>query len=343
MFAPKHQISDVLAELLTQIAVLKERIVSTKVLPKRELFLTRRARMRMIHSSTAIEGNPLDLKDVERVVAGKIVTGTRKQDILEIVNYEAVLKFIDAIETKKEIDWEKTILTIHRLTTQGILPDKESGAYRKGLVYIISRPSNKILYTAPRAKVAVRMMKDLSTWLKKQEKTKISPVMMAAIAHHQFVTIHPFADGNGRTARALATLILYRKGYDIKKMFALEDYYNLDRGSYYLAIRVARAEKDLTSWLEYFAQGFLFELEQVWEQIEGFRIEVKTGKEPVYLSKRQRTILDFISVNGKIYRSDVVDIASISEKTASRELEVLRKDGFIKRKGRGPSTHYLLA
>lgn len=342
MFTPKYQISDVLAELLTQIAVLKEKIISAKVLPKREFFLTRHARMRMIHSSTAIEGNPLDLREVERVVAGKIVTGTRKQDILEVVNYETVLKFIDAIEAKREIDWEKTILTIHRLTTQGILPDKESGFYRKSLVYIIQKPGNKVLYTAPKAKVAVKMMKDLSVWLARQEKSKISPVIMAAIVHHQFVTIHPFVDGNGRTARALATLILYRKTYDIRKMFALEDYYNLDRGRYYLAIRTAREEKDLTSWLEYFAQGFLFELEQVWEQIEDFRVEVKTGKEPVYLSRRQRTILDFISANGKIYRSDVVDIANISEKTASRELEALRKDGFIKRKGKGPSTHYLL-
>jgi Fic family protein len=222
------------------------------------------------------------------------------------------------------------------------LPDKDSGTYRKSLVYIIQRPGNKILYTAPKAKVAVKMMADLSLWLKRQGKAKISPVIMAAITHHQFVTIHPFVDGNGRTARALATLVLYRKGYDIKKMFALEDYYNLDRSQYYQAIRAARKEKDLTSWLEYFAQGFLFELEQVWEQIEDFKVEVETDKEIVYLTKRQRMILDFISANGKIFRSDVVDITSVSEKTASRELDWLRKQGFVKRKGKGPSTHYLI-
>ncbi len=331
-----------LSELLTEIAVLRERIVSAKVLPKREIFLTRRARARMIHSSTAIEGNPLDLKDVEAVMAGKMVVGTMKKDILEVVNYQKVLDYIDKIENKKKVNWEESILQIHKLTTEEILDSSVSGKYRKGPVYIIRRPSNKVIYTAPKAKVANKMMEDFSGWLKKSEVANISPVIMAAIGHHQLVTIHPFIDGNGRTARALATLILYRREYDIKKMFALEDFYNLDRQRYYREIEKARKDKDLTSWLEYFAQGFLFELEQVWEQVEDFRVEVKIGKEAVYLSKRQRRILDFIVVNGKIYRSDVVDISSVSGKTAYRELEWLRKERFIKRKGRGPATYYIL-
>ncbi|MEA3355266.1 MAG: Fic family protein [Patescibacteria group bacterium] len=342
MFEPKYRISEILSELLTEIAVVREKIVSAKVLPKREIFLTRRARARMIHSSTAIEGNPLDLRDVEAVLVGKIVTGTTKKDILEIVNYQEVLEFIDKAEGKKKLEWEKGILEIHRLTTKNILSGKECGKYRKGPVYIIQKPSNKVIYTAPEARVVVKMIKDFSGWLGKVESSNISPVIMAAIGHHQLVTIHPFVDGNGRTARALATLILYRKDYDVKKMFALEDYYNLDRQKYYQEIEKARKEKDLTSWLEYFAQGFLFELEQVWEQVEDFTVEVKAGREAVYLSKRQRRILDFIVVNGRIYRSDVVDITNVSEKTAYRELEVLRKDGFIKRKGKGPATYYQL-
>lgn len=342
MFEPKYRISEVLSELLTEIAVLRERIVSAKVLPKREIFLTRRARARMIHSSTAIEGNPLDLRDVEAVIARKIVTGTNKKDILEVINYQKVLDYIDKIEDKKKINWEDSILQIHKLTTDEILESKVSGKYRKGPVYIIQRPSNKVIYTAPKSEIAIKMMEEFSSWLKKEEVTSVSPVIMAAIGHHQLVTVHPFVDGNGRTARALATLILYRKDYDIKKMFALEDFYNLDRQRYYREIEKARKEKDLTSWLEYFAKGFLLELEQVWEQVEDFTVEIKVSKEAIYLSKRQRRVLDFMVVNGKIYRSDVVDISGVSEKTAYRELEWLRKEGFIKRKGRGPATYYIL-
>jgi len=333
----------VLSELLTKIAVLREKISSAKVLPKREVFLTRKARARMIHSSTAIEGNPLNLRDVEAVMAGKVVTGTTKKDILEVVNYQEVLEFIDKVKNKKRFSWEEGILGIHKITTKDILGGKECGKYRKELVYIIERPSNKIIYTAPKAEVAIKMMKDFSEWLKRVELSNISPVVMAAIGHHQLVTIHPFVDGNGRTARALATLILYRRNYDVKKLFALEDYYNLDRQRYYQEIEKVRKKKDLTGWIEYFAQGFLVELEQVWEQIENFTVEVKTGKEVVYLSKRQRQILDFIAVNGKIYRSDVVDISSVSAKTAYRELEWLRREEFILRRRRGPATYYQLA
>ena len=117
MFEPKYWISEVLSELLTKIAVLREKISSAKVLPKREVFLTRKARARMIHSSTAIEGNPLNLRDVEAVMAGKVVTGTTKKDILEVVNYQEVLEFIDKVKNKKRFSWEEGILGIHKITT----------------------------------------------------------------------------------------------------------------------------------------------------------------------------------------------------------------------------------
>ena len=132
-------------------------------------------------------------------------------------------------------------------------------------------------------------------------------------------------------------------GFDIKKMFALDDYYNRDRQAYYKAIRQARKERNLTSWLEYFSRGLLLELQQVLEKVEHFNRELKTSKEPVYLSKRQREILDFAAMNGKIFRSDAVDIIAVSSKTAYRELEFLRLSGLLKRKGKGPSTHYMLS
>lgn len=186
-------------------------------------------------------------------------------------------------------------------------------------------------------------MNDLYSWLEAEETQKLSPIITAAVIHHQFVTIHPFLDGNGRTTRSWATLVLYRRGWDIKKLFALEDYYNLDRGDYYEAIRRVRQEKDFTSWLEYFAKGFLKELEQALEKIELFSLETKTKQEPVYLSQRQRDILEFVALNSKIFRSDVVDIASVSPKTAYRELEFLRQKGLIKRKGKGSTSHYVFA
>lgn len=342
-FNPAFSITSKLANLLTEIAVCRQKILALKVLPQREIGLIKSARLRMIHSSTAIEGNLLDLREVEAVLAGKNPAVAEHDDITEVQNYEQVLRFIDGLNNQKKINWGKTVLKIHQLTTDKLLPKKDSGHYRTGPVYIIQRPLNKIIYTAPDYKKVPGLMSDLYFWLETEAAKKLSPVIAAAITHHQFVTVHPFIDGNGRTARAWATLVLYYRGWDIKKLFALEDYYNLDRGSYYEAIRRVRREKDLTSWLEYFAQGFLKELEQVLEKMELFSLETKTKREPVYLSKRQREILEFIAINHKIFRSDVVDIASVSPKTAYRELEWLTQKGLVKRKGRGPSSHYVLA
>ncbi|MEK7513788.1 MAG: Fic family protein [Patescibacteria group bacterium] len=342
-FNPAFSITPKLANLLTEIAICRHKILALKVLPQREIGLIKSARLRMIHSSTAIEGNLLNLKEVEAVLAGKKPAEAQRDDIAEVLNYEKVLRFIDTLDNQPKINWAKTVLKLHQLTTDKLLPKKDSGHYRQGPVYIIQRPLNKIIYTAPNYKQVPHLMNDLCSWLEAEETKKLSPVIVAAITHHQFVTIHPFIDGNGRTARSWATLVLYHRGFDIKKLFALEDYYNLDRGSYYEAIRRVRQEKDLTSWLEYFSQGFLKELQQVLEKMELFSLETKTEQAPVYLSRRQRDILEFMAINRKIFRSDVVDIASVSPKTAYRELEFLNQKGLIKRKGKGSTSHYVLA
>jgi Fic family protein len=341
-FNPKFTISSKLAGLISEIAVCREKILSLKILPKRQAGLVRRARLRIIHSSTAIEGNPLGLREVEAVLEGKMVAGVSDKDRLEVVNYEKVMAAIDQTAKKKNVRWENEILKIHRLTTRGLLPPEKSGHYRKGPVFVIRQPTQKILYRAPAAAKVPELMKDFCVWIDSRLTAQLSPVITAAICHHQLVTIHPFTDGNGRVARALATLLLYQKGYDVKKMFALDDYYNRDRPAYYQAIRSAGKAKDLSFWLEYFSQGLLTELEQVLEQTEHFGREVKGNKSNVYLSKRQLRIIDFVAINGKVFRSDVVDIAGVSPKTAYRELEFLRKSGLLTRKSRGPSSHYVL-
>ncbi len=341
-FRPRFAISPKLAGLLSDIAVCREKILGLKILPKRQAGLARRARLRMIHSSTAIEGNPLGLQEVEAMLEGKTIIGISDKDRLEVINYQKVMAAIDKTAKKKNPRWENEILKIHRLTTKGLLPPEKTGRYRKGPVFVVQQPTQKILYRAPAAAKVPKLMKDFGVWIDNQSITSVSPIITAAICHHQLVTIHPFADGNGRTARALATLVLYQKEYDIKKMFALDDYYNRDRPAYYQAIRSAGKTHDLSFWLEYFSRGLLTELQQVLEQVEHFSREITGNRLPIYLSKRQLQIMDFVALNGKIFRSDAVDIAGVSPKTAYRELEFLRRSGLLTRKRRGAGSHYVL-
>jgi Fic family protein len=99
-------------------------------------------------------------------------------------------------------------------------------------------------------------MTDFVAWL--QSETPINPVIVAAIAQFQLVHMHPFVDGNGRTARLLSTLCLYRTGYDFKRLFTISEYYDRDRPAYYKALQSVREramEMDMTGWLEYFTEG----------------------------------------------------------------------------------------
>ena len=84
----------------------------------------------------------------------------------------------------------------------------------------------------------------------------VHPVMVAGVAHHRMVWIHPFVDGNGRTSRMFTNLILWARGYDFKYLFNLSSYYDRDRDAYYNALRQADRDGDYTGWLEYFMGGF---------------------------------------------------------------------------------------
>ena len=143
-FQPKFTITAKLLDISTKIAICKERVLRMSILPKREAILVRSARLRMIHSSTAIEGNPLNLKEVEDVLQGKTVTGAGQKDRLEIINYEKALKFIDSFAERKAPISQKIISKIHQIITNKILPKNESGHYRQGPVYIVKNQVTKL-------------------------------------------------------------------------------------------------------------------------------------------------------------------------------------------------------
>lgn len=348
MFKPKYKLTDRILYLLTQTAEAKALIEKAKILPEQELKLRRQALARMTQSSTSIEGNILNLNQVEAVIAGKKVDAPER-DIYEVKNYLATIKYIEKIEKEKKPLTEKILLKIHQLVTENTLPKNKSGLYRSGPVYIVRRQAgmaNKIIYTAPPASDAPELLKNLIDWIGRSEKENIHPIIVAGIAHREFAAIHPFADGNGRTARALATLILYQRGYDFRKLFALEDYYNRDRQKYYSEINIGSKynKKDFTVWLEYFIEGFKEEIIKVKEEIVALEAK-KVGKSlnrRVILSKRQVQIIDFINTVGKITAKDATDVLHCPKRTAQLELQKLKKQGIIKQIGKGPSAAYVL-
>ena len=336
---------------LTHIAEAKAVIERAKLLPQAEVRLRRQALIRMTHSSTAIEGNELNLRQVEAVARGSKINAPVR-DIYEVQNYLKALKYIEQIVKKKSAITERVILKIHKLVTDKTLRPDESGHYRKSAVYVVRRKwgfPEETLYTGPDVKKVPRLMADLVKWIGESEKQNISPVIVAGVVHQEIAAIHPFSDGNGRTARALATLMLYARGYDFRRLFALEDYYNKDRPRYYAAINIGKNYEqrrvDFTPWLEYFVRGLKDEIENVKAKVMALSRRKVDGKleTQIYLNPDQLKILDFMDQMGKITVKDVIDILSIPRRTAQMELQKLKKLKSIKQTGRGPSSAYISA
>ncbi|PJC67984.1 hypothetical protein CO015_05610 [candidate division WWE3 bacterium CG_4_8_14_3_um_filter_42_11] len=351
MFSPKYTISNTILNNLTAIAEIRAIVGRSKVLPERETLLRRQAIEKMVHASVSIEGNLLAEFEVEKVLAGQKIRAGEKQ-ILEVKNYEKALKKVwELAEVKNEIT-RADVLAVHKITTQDLVAKEKCGQFRLGPVYVanIDKLKNKeeIVYTAPVAQKVPVLIQDLLDWLSSQNKQNINRVIIAGLLHYQFVTIHPFSDGNGRLTRLLTHLYLAQHNFAFKHILVLEAYYNNDRKSYYQALDTGdnfemRRKADLTFWLEYFTTGFLKEAEKVKQEIlsMGFARSFPDG-EQIFLDRGQIKIMDFIASMGKITSQDVMDILGIPKRTAQSKLRKLVENKIISKKGDGPSTFYTL-
>ncbi len=332
MFNPKYKLTNQIVKKLTAIAEAKVVIEKAKILPSQELKLRRQAIIRMTHSSTAIEGNMLLEKQIAALYADQKIDAPER-DIYEAKNYLNALKYINEVVEKKEPISEKVLLRLHKLVTNKTLPKEQSGVYRKTSVCVVKKSFGivtEVVYRAPEFKDVPQLSSDLIKWINESEE-EVNPVIVAGIVHQEIAAIHPFVDGNGRTARAMATLILYQRGYDFRRLFVLEDYYNDNRSDYYDAINMGKSYKerkeDITSWIEYFVKGFKEEIEAVKSEVAGLllrKIDSNVNSQ-VFLDKDQLKIIDFIDQLGKITTADVVDILNCPKRTAQLHLQKLKK------------------
>lgn len=350
MFNPQYKLTDKIVNMLTAVAEAKAIIERAKLLPKHELKLRRQALIRMTHSSTGIEGNQLNIHQVEAVYKHQKIQA-HPRDIFEVQNYLKALRYIEQVFEKKQLLTQRTILKIHKLVTNKTLPAEQCGHYRIGPIYVVKRRlglPQETLYTGPPAKQVAKLMTDLVAWIKQSKEQEIQPIIVAGIIHQEIAAIHPFSDGNGRTARALATLVLYQRGYDFRRLFALEDYYNMDRPKYYEAINIGKNYKerrtDFTPWLEYFVKGFKQEIDNVKAKVKSLSLKKidKKIQSQIYLDSNQLKILNFLDQVGRITVKDVVDILECPKRTAQAQLQRLKKLKVITQVNKGPASGYVL-
>jgi len=345
MFHPKYTISNQIINQLSEIAEIKALVTKSTLLPEREMFLRRAAVIKMAHTSTSIEGNLLQERQVAQVAEGKKIIAEEKQ-IREVINYLSALREIDKLSKSKSKFNMDEILKIHRIVTNGLAEKEKVGVFRSNQIYIVNILPNKneeVAYTPPPAKDVPRLIENLLNWLENNK--EIHPIVKAGLFHYQFETIHPFTDGNGRTGRLLTLLHLYQSRWDFKKILVLEDYYNRNRKAYCDALQTGntyrvRQEADLSKWLEYYVAGFLDEARGVKDQVLSLSVIKNVQATRNILDKDELKIVDFLVTTGQITSSDVVDILEIPKRTAQAKLKKLEDIKILEKVGAGPTTYY---
>jgi len=344
MFKPNFKYTNKIVKLLTKISAAREIILSSPLIPKWNINLRQEAIIHSAHSSTSIEGNRLSLEQVSELARGREITATRR-DKQEVLNYLDVLRNMKNL-IKENFITEKDILNIHRMVTKNTLDNLEDcGVYRNRYVVVANRFTGEIFFKPPQNQEVPGLVNDLLSWINSEESKELDPVIEAGIVHYELVRIHPFVDGNGRTARVLAALILYLRGFDTNQFFCLDDYYDFDRSAYYKALQSVKPDTlDLTNWLEYFTEGVNISTKAVKERIvrlSSKRLRKAKGKQ-IALTERQMRIIEFINQNGKITNRDVREMFKLSDEGALKEIKKLVTLEIIKSEGKGRALHYIL-
>jgi Fic family protein len=189
----------------------------------------------------------------------------------------------------------------------------------------------------PEAKDVPALMAQLVQWINREDELPVP--IKAAITHYQYATIHPYYDGKGRTARLLTTLMLQLRGYGLKGLYALEEYYAQKLADYYEALTVGpshnyylgRAEADVTKWVGYFVEGMAvcFQKVEVQARAEAGRGRSDQTRVLRRLDARQRTALELFERSQEVKAKEIGDLFGLQPRAAAVLCQVWVEDGFL--------------
>jgi len=351
-FQPNFTITPAISKALMRIEADRKMVtnmhVSTQILHS----LRESARLTATHYSTQIEGNRLSQEEVAVVVQG----GTfphRERDEQEVKNYYQALEYVDLLIKHQHHVTDAEIQTIHGLVYEG---KQKVSPYRDGQNVIRDGRSGAIVYLPPEAKDVPTLMQTLIAWLQNTMRDNTLPVpIIAAITHYQFATIHPYFDGNGRTARLLTNLVLHLSDYGMNGIYTLEEYYAKHLTAYYEALTVGpshnyyfgRAEADITAWIHYFCEGMA-------EAFSSIKTHIVSFNEPTHhtpnqdalrwLDQRQKLVLMLFKKQAMVSTKDIATQLHLHPRSALNYCKKWCEEGFLIQHGTAnKNRHYTLA
>lgn len=293
-------------------------------------------------ASTSIEGNPLPLTQVKKILKSKPLHIRNSEK--EVLNYNQALQDLNKRLKNGKVNLTvNLILKIQKKIINGLLPSFESGKFREKPIVVNDPRLRKIVYLPPDAKDVGPLVNDLIEYINTYQ-DKDDPLILACIFHKQMVIIHPFMDGNGRATRLATKVLLAKMGLDTFNLFSFENYYNKnvtryfqtvgEFGNYYEIVN----KINFTLFLEYFTEGIIDELIRVQKILPEIAVSPKTQLKHYHLK-----MLDFIKEKGFISDRDYSKLTDRAKATRTQDFKKLIELGLIQRKGKGKATYYIQA
>lgn len=374
MFSPLFTINNQILKNIGTLEAAKAIIDEAPLIPAYEKQFQQEAIVRTVHYGTRIEGNDLSYHDVAKLVEGRQVTA-EERDIQEVINYRNVVSYLEEIwatfdaglplpeekfiqnadpKTRSFYFSESIIKKIHELTTQKIIADSEIGKYRRQQVVLKNTRTGEIAHRPPPAIEVPYLMSDFIGWLNDTTTREIHPAIRAAIAQYILVAIHPFIEGNGRVSRAFSMLPLYVEGYDIRRLFSLEEYFDRNAENYYNTIQFTHElhsdifQRDLTGWIFYYTQALAIELSRIKDKVQSLsrdlKFKQKLGGKQVHLTERQIKLVEYMQQFGGLRMPDAKSLLPmVSDDTIWRDLKKLIDDKVCEKRGSTKGAYYCLA
>ena len=336
-FAPKFTITAKIARCLMRIEAAKQAVQDLSITPSVLATLRETARLFSTHYSTMIEGNRLTQEQVSKVIEDKKHFPGRERDEKEVLGYYAAMEQLEQLTASQSTVTETHVQILHALVMAEGRKKVKPSPYCDGPNVI--RDSRGIVYMPPEAKDVPRLMVEMVAWVATSERKELPCPIRAGIAHYEFATIHPYYDGNGRTARLLTTLILHLGGYELKGLYSLEEYYARNLGAYYAALTIGpshnyyegRAKADITKWVEYFCDGMADSFENVKRRAQEAAGRGAKDRSSALrrLDPRQRKGLELFRERNTITSREIASLFAISERAARNLLTTWVKTSFI--------------
>jgi len=339
MFAPKYTVTNQLLGNIKRIAEIVTELNSRSFSSVVQMEMQRRAREISAFSSTSIEGNPLPLTDVKKILKNKPehIRDSEK----EVLNYNKALVELDELIKKGSVSFDlDLLLQIQKTVTAGLIEKNRWGKIRQEPVFVNDPKTRQTAYFPPDHGEVIPLLKEMFDFLEKNSKV-IDPLILAGIFHKQFVIIHPFVDGNGRTARIATKVLLAKMGLDTFNLFSFENYYNQNVTKYFEKVGVLgnyydlKDEIDFTFWLEYFTDGIIDELLRVKKELEREAVTPDT-----VLKKYHQKIIDHIKEKGFITDREYSQLTKRAKPTRNLDFRKLIDFGLIVKVGKGKATYY---